>query len=159
LHPVALTGCQGHKVRRPITRSSYGDMRLDRFCVAETDSGRPEYFARLLRYLRCKGRSREDAEDLIQEAMVRLLVYAKDVEVDNEEAFLRRAVHRPVTRISISAGEWRAAFPNSIIQRPLVPLIFLNCLGLRPQMAPAMLAYQPCMRQRLPSHLRELNLR
>jgi RNA polymerase sigma factor (sigma-70 family) len=70
-----------------------GGMRFTPFYVAETDSNRPEYFARLLKYLRRKGRSREDAEDLIQEAMLRLHVYAKDDVVVNEEAFLRRAVH------------------------------------------------------------------
>lgn len=35
----------------------------------------------------------EDAEDLIQEAMLRLHVYRRDKVVENEEAFLRRAVH------------------------------------------------------------------
>ena len=68
-------------------------MRFSPFCVAETYSNRPEYFVRLLRYLRRKGRSREDAEDLIQEAMLRLHVYAKDNAVMNKEAFLRQAVH------------------------------------------------------------------
>ena len=70
-----------------------GGMGFTPLYVAETDSNRPEYFARLLRYLRRKGRSREDAEDLIQEALLRLHVYAKDDAVVNEEAFLRRAVH------------------------------------------------------------------
>lgn len=54
---------------------------------------RPAYFERLLRFLRRKGRSREDAEDLIQEAMLRLHVYGQAVTVTNEEAFLRQAVH------------------------------------------------------------------
>jgi RNA polymerase sigma-70 factor (ECF subfamily) len=57
------------------------------------DSHRPAYFARLLKFLRNKGRSREDAEDLIQEAMLRLHVYPKADAVENTEAFLRRAVH------------------------------------------------------------------
>jgi RNA polymerase sigma factor (sigma-70 family) len=57
------------------------------------DSHRPAYFACLLKFLRNKGRSREDAEDLIQEAMLRLYVYAKDDAVVNEEAFLRHAAH------------------------------------------------------------------
>jgi DNA-directed RNA polymerase specialized sigma24 family protein len=38
-----------------------------------------------------KGRSREDAEDLIQEALLHPHVYAKE-EVQNKEAFLRCAV-------------------------------------------------------------------
>lgn len=71
----------------------WGGIRFSPFYVAETDSNRPEYFVRLLKYLRRKGRSREDAEDLIQEALLRLHVYAKDDAVVNEEAFLRRAVH------------------------------------------------------------------
>jgi RNA polymerase sigma factor (sigma-70 family) len=56
-------------------------------------ASRPKYFERLLAYLRRKGRSREDAEDLIQEAMLRLHVYSQDEVVMNEEAFLRQAVH------------------------------------------------------------------
>jgi RNA polymerase sigma-70 factor (ECF subfamily) len=53
---------------------------------------RPAHFKRLLNFLRRKGRSREDAEDLIQEAMLRLHVYGQAVPVANEEAFLRHAV-------------------------------------------------------------------
>jgi RNA polymerase sigma factor (sigma-70 family) len=54
---------------------------------------RPLHFERLLRFLRRKGRSREDAEDLIQEAMLRLHVYGQALPVTNEEAFLRHTVH------------------------------------------------------------------
>jgi RNA polymerase sigma factor (sigma-70 family) len=54
---------------------------------------RPAYFERLLKLLRRRGRSREDAEDLIQEAMLRLHVYGMEVPVVNEEAFLRQTVH------------------------------------------------------------------
>ncbi len=89
----ALTDCLGHKARRPLSIPRYGVMRFGPFYVAETDSNRPEYFARLLTYLRRKGKSREDAEDLIQEAMLRLHIYAKGDAVVNKEAFLRRAVH------------------------------------------------------------------
>ncbi|MGB6353914.1 MAG: RNA polymerase sigma factor [Steroidobacteraceae bacterium] len=56
-------------------------------------ASRPAYFDRLLKFLRRKGRSQEDAEDLIQEAMLRLHVYGREVPVVNEEAFLRHAVH------------------------------------------------------------------
>jgi RNA polymerase sigma factor (sigma-70 family) len=56
-------------------------------------TSRPRYFEGLLKFLRRKGRSREDAEDLIQEAMLRLHVYGRDIPVANEEAFLRHAVH------------------------------------------------------------------
>jgi RNA polymerase sigma factor (sigma-70 family) len=54
---------------------------------------RPTYFKRLLKFLRRKGRSHEDAEDLIQEAMLRLHLYGQEVPVVNEEAFLRHAVN------------------------------------------------------------------
>src|ERR1700721_3586157 len=56
-------------------------------------ASRPAYFERLLKFLRRKGRSREDAEDLIQEAMLRLYVYGRDTPVVNEEAFLRHAAN------------------------------------------------------------------
>jgi RNA polymerase sigma factor (sigma-70 family) len=56
-------------------------------------TSRPAHFFQLLRFLRRKGRSREDAEDLIQEAMMRLHVYGQTVPVVNEEAFLRHALH------------------------------------------------------------------
>jgi RNA polymerase sigma factor (sigma-70 family) len=54
---------------------------------------RPTHFKRLLKFLRRKGRSHEDAEDLIQEAMLRLHLYGQAVPVTDEEAFLRRAVN------------------------------------------------------------------
>jgi RNA polymerase sigma-70 factor (ECF subfamily) len=54
---------------------------------------RPAHFERLLKYLRRKGRSHEDAEDLIQEAMLRLHRYQRaEALVTNEEAFLTHAV-------------------------------------------------------------------
>lgn len=54
---------------------------------------RPAHFERLLNFLRRKGRSHEDAEDLIQEAMLRLHRYRRtDQRVVNEEAFLTAAV-------------------------------------------------------------------
>jgi RNA polymerase sigma-70 factor (ECF subfamily) len=53
---------------------------------------RPTHFRRLLELLRRKGRSQEDAEDLIQEAMLRLHLWGQEEPVANEEAFLRHAV-------------------------------------------------------------------
>jgi RNA polymerase sigma factor (sigma-70 family) len=88
----ALTGCEGPEVRRPVPIFLYDDLRFGSYYVAEPDSSRPAYFARLLRLLRRKGRSREDAEDLIQEAMLRLHLYAKSDVVVHEEAFLKHAV-------------------------------------------------------------------
>jgi RNA polymerase sigma factor (sigma-70 family) len=88
---VGLSGYLGHEV----SGSAPGPrcLRFGAFYVAETGSGSPECIARLLRYLQCKGRSREDAEDLIQQAMLRLHVYAHSDAIEDEEAFLRRAVH------------------------------------------------------------------
>jgi RNA polymerase sigma factor (sigma-70 family) len=55
-------------------------------------ASRPAHFQGLLKFLRRNGRSQEDAEDLIQEAMLRLHIYGRDVRVVNEESFLRHAV-------------------------------------------------------------------
>jgi RNA polymerase sigma factor (sigma-70 family) len=54
----------------------------------------PASFARLLKLLRRRGRSQEEAEDLIQEAYLRLHQYCKAQEVKEEEGFLVRAVLR-----------------------------------------------------------------
>jgi RNA polymerase sigma factor (sigma-70 family) len=48
--------------------------------------------ARLRNLLRRQGRSRDDADDLIQEAFLRLHVYCNDGDVENPEAFLTRTV-------------------------------------------------------------------
>jgi RNA polymerase sigma factor (sigma-70 family) len=54
---------------------------------------RPLHFERLFNFLRRKGRSHEDAEDLIQEAMLRMHRFRNTEEpVVNEEAFLTHAV-------------------------------------------------------------------
>jgi RNA polymerase sigma factor (sigma-70 family) len=89
----ALTGCQGREGHRPAPGSGDGGLIFGSFYVAETDSNRPAYFSNLLNLLTRKGKSREDAEDLIQEAMLRLHVYAKANAVLREEAFLRRVLH------------------------------------------------------------------
>jgi RNA polymerase sigma-70 factor (ECF subfamily) len=62
--------------------------------VASADSR----FKRFLKFLRRKGRSREDAKDLlIQEAMLRLSVYGRTADVENEDASLHStAMNLPV---------------------------------------------------------------
>ena len=50
------------------------------------------HLARLKQYLRHRGRTDEDADDLIQEAFLRLEVYGRENEVEHEEAFLVRTV-------------------------------------------------------------------
>ncbi len=49
-------------------------------------------FARLMKVCRRRGRSQEEAEDLIQEAFLRLHEYCRKAEVRDEEAFLARTV-------------------------------------------------------------------
>jgi hypothetical protein len=90
---VGLSGYLDHEDGGSVPGPRCGYMRFGAFYVAETGSRSPECIARLLRYLQRKGRSREDAEDLIQEAMLRLHVYAHNVAIEDDEAFLRRAVH------------------------------------------------------------------
>jgi hypothetical protein len=67
----ALTVGEGPKIHRPVPIVLYDDRRFGSFSVAEPDSSDPASFDRQLRFLMRKGRSREDAEDLIQEAMLR----------------------------------------------------------------------------------------
>src|SRR3954463_10406802 len=50
------------------------------------------HFARLMRACRRRGRSQEEAEDLIQEAFLRLHEYCRESVVRDEEAFLARTV-------------------------------------------------------------------
>ena len=49
-------------------------------------------FVRLMKVCRRRGRSQEEAEDLIQEAFLRLHEYCRKTEVRDEEAFLVRTV-------------------------------------------------------------------
>lgn len=62
------------------------------FCNQIDMKLRTARFAHLLRLLRHKGRSREDAEDLIQDALLRLTEYCRTCTVHNEAAFLERTV-------------------------------------------------------------------
>lgn len=88
----ALTVGEVLKAHHPVPILLYDDRRFGSYSVAEPDSSDPASFDRLLRFLmRSRGRSREDAEDLIQEAMLRLHTYARE-DVQNKEAFLRCAV-------------------------------------------------------------------
>ena len=50
------------------------------------------HFSRLMKACRNRGRSQEEAEDLIQEAFLRLHEYCRKSEVRDEEAFLSRTV-------------------------------------------------------------------
>src|SRR5277367_5771255 len=91
---------------------------------------RPAYFKRLLKFLRRKGRSHEDAEDLIQEAMLRLHIYGREVPVVNEEAFLRHTVN------NLSIDQHRRDRPDL---RQAVPIEELDARSplIAPQSTPA----------------------
>jgi RNA polymerase sigma factor (sigma-70 family) len=54
-------------------------------------------FSRLMRVCRRRGRSQEDAEDLIQEALLRLEEYCRSAEVRNKEEFLAKTVNNLVS--------------------------------------------------------------
>jgi RNA polymerase sigma factor (sigma-70 family) len=54
------------------------------------------YWARLMRLCRLRGRSPEDAEDLIQTALLRLEEYTRSAEVRNKEQFLAKTIRNLV---------------------------------------------------------------
>jgi RNA polymerase sigma factor (sigma-70 family) len=106
-------------------------------------ASRPAYFDGLLKFLRRKGRSQEDAEDLIQEAMLRLHVYGREVAVANEEAFLRHAVH------NLSIDQHRRDRPDL---RREVPIDDLNARS--PLIAPESTPEETLETQQRLSHIR-----
>jgi len=55
-------------------------------------AGSLSYFGRLMKKCRRRGQSQEEAEDLIQEAFLRLHEYCRESVVRDEEAFLARTV-------------------------------------------------------------------
>lgn len=76
-------------------------------------------FTRLRRLLRSRGRSADDADDLIQEAFLRLHLYCRDRVVEKTEAFLVR------TALNLSADQGRhervaAIVPGALEKLPLV---------------------------------------
>ncbi len=77
---------------------------------------RPPGFARLLRLLRRHGRSAEDAEDLIQEAFLRLTEYCRTEDVRNEAGFLQRTV------INLSISRYRAERRHPAAGQPVEEL-------------------------------------
>jgi RNA polymerase sigma factor (sigma-70 family) len=78
-----------------------------------------KHFRRLIALLRRMGRSREDAEDLIQEAFLRLHVYCQTHEVREHEAFLVRMVQ------NLSVDSHRRAHRELYIDDPVetLPLV------------------------------------
>lgn len=84
---------------------------------------RPPGFARLLKLLRRHGRSQEDAEDLIQEAFLRLMEYCRTREVRNEAGFLERtAINLSIDRYRVDSHHPRAVQPVEEIAE-ILPLV------------------------------------
>src|SRR5689334_9654067 len=76
----------------------------------------PACIARLLRLLGRHGRSRETAEDLVQDAFVRLAEYCRTAEVRNEAAFLERTV------ANLSIDGYRRAARHPMVDTPVEEL-------------------------------------
>jgi RNA polymerase sigma factor (sigma-70 family) len=66
-----------------------------------------DLFRRLKRYLRRRGETKEDAEDLIHDAWLRMFEYSKKVEVRDVEAFLKQTA----TRLAIDRHRHRIRYP------------------------------------------------
>jgi RNA polymerase sigma factor (sigma-70 family) len=78
------------------------------------------YLSRLKSYLRLRGRSNEDAEDLIQEAFLRLEVYSREHKVEQPEAFLVRTV------ANLSVDKYRHDGFLRLEERPVEDLEILD---------------------------------
>jgi len=79
-----------------------------------------KHFRRLTDLLRGMGRSREDAEDLIQEAFLRLHIYCQTHEVREQEAFLVRTVQ------NLSVDCHRRAHRDLYVDDPVEALPLLD---------------------------------
>lgn len=76
--------------------------------------------AKLRRLLRSRGRSADDADDLIQEAFLRLQLYCRDKPVEHTEAFLVR------TALNLSVDDHRLARNRLTVGSPLESLSLLD---------------------------------
>lgn len=76
------------------------------------------HFARLLRLLRRRGHSREDAEDLIQDAFLSLHSYCQHAQVQSTEAFLVRAVLN--RSVSFNRGQHRDLYVEDPVEELLI---------------------------------------
>ena len=82
------------------------------------------YLSRLKKFLRHRGRTDEDADDLIQEAFLRLEVYRRQNEVVEPEAFLVRTV------ANLSVDKYRHDGYLQVLEKPVEELEILDT---RPQ--------------------------
>lgn len=75
-------------------------------------TGLAAHFGRLFRLLRRRGHTREDAEDLIQDAFLSLHTYCQKAEIRSEESFLVRAVlNRSISLHRAQHGDLYVATP------------------------------------------------
>jgi RNA polymerase sigma factor (sigma-70 family) len=70
-------------------------------------------YAQLVRVCRARGCSREDAQDLVQEAYARLLEYQRSVKVRDPDALLRRIV------INISINQFHRERSSPIVAKSI----------------------------------------
>src|SRR5262245_8760197 len=70
--------------------------------------------------LRRRGRTREDADDLIQEAFLRLYLYCQDEEVQKQDAFLTRTV------LNLSVDLHRKEHRDLYSEEPLESLFLVD---------------------------------
>jgi RNA polymerase sigma-70 factor (ECF subfamily) len=71
----------------------------------------PPVFARVRDALRRRGSSTQDAEDIVQEAWVRLVSYQRDQVVDKPEAFLMRTA----LNLSVDAHRMRVSHGEEVV--------------------------------------------
>jgi len=71
----------------------------------------PSVFSRVKAALRRRGRSEQDAEDLVQEAFLRLTCYERDRAVEKPEAFLMRTA----LNLSIDAHRTRTSRGEEVL--------------------------------------------
>jgi RNA polymerase sigma factor (sigma-70 family) len=82
--------------------------------------GMVKHVRRLIDVLRRLGRSREDTEDLIQEAFLRLHIYCQTHEVREQEAFLVRTVQ------NLSVDSHRRAHRELYVDEPVETLTLVD---------------------------------
>lgn len=89
-------------------------------CHLAVMDGIKQRIRRLRTFLRRHGRSRDDADDLIQEAFLRLHLYCQDEEVHKQDAFLTRTV------FNLSVDLHRKEHRNLYSEQPLESLLLID---------------------------------
>lgn len=91
-------------------------------------SGRPRlppWYGRLIKFCRDRGRSPEDARDLVQEAYVRMIAYRGVAEAGDEYVFLRRIV------LNLDINDWHSARPVLLPRRAVEAIDGMSGLAAR----------------------------